>query len=153
MSLTITELMQDGSLGGLLRHCAVPLKELAAPQKAARAALLDILGAHGRPDWLDTAVLIASELVANAIQHTAGPLSITIEVYEKGLAMGVVDRGADITAVPARLANSCTDGTEVAASGRGLFIIDCLASDWSVAPVEDGKIIKAVLDIPAGPVA
>ncbi|GGW78254.1 hypothetical protein GCM10010350_74060 [Streptomyces galilaeus] len=59
--------------------------------------------------------------------------------------LGVVDRGADITAVPVRPSNSSVNEGRVAASGRGLFIVDSLASAWSVEEAANGKIVIAIL--------
>ncbi|GAA3367236.1 hypothetical protein GCM10017744_078600 [Streptomyces antimycoticus] len=64
--------------------------------------------------------------------------SIRGEVYEFGAALGVVDPGADITAVPVRPPNSSVDEGTAAASGRGLFIVDSLAGH--VARILQGAV-------------
>ncbi|MFI5744917.1 ATP-binding protein [Streptomyces sp. NPDC051644] len=118
------------------------LDGLDAPQRAARTVLADVLDGKAE-DHLFDAMLVAGELIANAIQHSSGAVLIRVEVYEFGAALGVVDRGADITAVPVRPSNSSVDEGTVAASGRGLFIVDSLASAWSVEETENGKIVRS----------
>jgi anti-sigma regulatory factor (Ser/Thr protein kinase) len=136
---TTAELVHDRSLGDLLIHRDVVLDGLEAPQRAARTALADILDGKAE-DQLFAAMLVVSELIANAIQHGSGAVLMRVEVYEFGVALGVVDRGTDVT-----------DDRTVAASGRGLFIVDSLASAWSVEETENGKIVIAILTLPAGP--
>ncbi|MEV6246340.1 ATP-binding protein [Streptomyces sp. NPDC051742] len=150
MSTTTAEMVHDRSLGDLLVHRDVVLDGLDTPQRAARTVLVDVLDGKAE-DQLFDAMLVASELIANAIQHSSGAVLIRVEVYEFGTALGVVDRGADIAAVPARPSNSSVDEGTVAASGRGLFIVDSLASAWSVEETEYGKIVIAILTLPAGP--
>ncbi|QEU83419.1 ATP-binding protein [Streptomyces viridosporus] len=150
MPPTTAELVHDRSLGDLLVHREVVLDGLDAPQRAARTALADVLAGKSENQLFD-AMLVASELIANAIQHSSGAVLIRVEVYELGAALGVVDRGVDITAVPAWPSNSSVDDRTVAVSGRGLFIVDSLASAWSVEEAENGKIVIAILTLPAGP--
>ncbi|WP_405444486.1 ATP-binding protein [Streptomyces achromogenes] len=144
------ELVHAPSLGDLLIHREVVLEGLDAPQRAARTVLADVLDGKAE-DQLFDATLVASELVANATQHSSGAVLIRVEVYEFGLAMGVVDRGVDITAVPVRPSNSSVDHGTVAASGRGLFIVDSLASAWWAEESEIGKIVIAVFTFPGDP--
>jgi anti-sigma regulatory factor (Ser/Thr protein kinase) len=139
--------VRDRSLGDLLIPRDVAHDGLAAPQRTARAVLADVLDGTAE-DHLFDAMLVASELIANAVQHGSGAVLIRIEVYESGVAFGVVDREADTTALPVRPSNSSVDEETVAASGRGLFIVDRLASAWSVEETENGKIAIAVLTLP-----
>ncbi|WP_405720647.1 ATP-binding protein [Streptomyces sp. NBC_00046] len=142
MPPTTGELVHDRSLGDLLVHRDVVLDGLDAPQRAARTVLADVLDGKAEGHLFD-AMLLASELIANAIQHGSGAVLIRVEVYEFGAALGVVDRGADITAVPARPSNASVGEGAVAASGRGLFIVDSLARARSVEETENGKIVIA----------
>jgi anti-sigma regulatory factor (Ser/Thr protein kinase) len=73
------------------------------------------------------AVLLTSELAANAIQHTAsgqgGTFAVTICPRPPAIRICVTDGGA-----PA--GPSITSPASLAASGRGLAIVDTLASRW-----------------------
>lgn len=150
MPTTTAGLVHDRTLGDLLVQRDVVLDGLDAPQHAARTLLADVLDGKAE-DQLFDAMLVASELIANAIQHSSGAVLMKVWAYEFGAALGVVDRGADITAIPVRPSNSSVDEGTVAASGRGLFIVDSLTSAWSVEETENGKIVIAVLTLPAGP--
>lgn len=144
MPPTTAELVHDRSLGNLLDRCDVELAGLPAPQRTARVALTSFLDDvdEGR---VDDAMLIASELIANAVQHSSGAVLIRIELYELGTALGVVDLGRETDVLPSQPRNSSVEPDSVAASGRGLFIIQNLADTWSVEETANGKIVIAVL--------
>lgn len=144
MPPTTAELVHDRSLGNLLDHCDVELAGLPAPQRTARVALTNFLDDVDEAQ-VDDAMLIASELIANAVQHSSGAVLIRIEVYELGTALGVVDLGRDTDVLPSQPRNSSVEPDTVAASGRGLFIIQNLADTWSVEETANGKIVIAVL--------
>ncbi|MFE1189999.1 ATP-binding protein [[Kitasatospora] papulosa] len=138
------ELVHDQSLGNLLDHCDVELAGLPAPQRTARVALTSFLDDVDEGQ-VDDAMLIASELIANAVQHSRGAVLIRIELYELGTALGVVDLGRDTDVLPSQPRNSSVEPDTVATSGRGLFIIQNLADTWSVEETANGKIVIAVL--------
>jgi hypothetical protein len=73
------------------------------------------------------AVLLTSELAANAIQHTAsgqgGTFAVTICPRPPAIRICVTDGGAPD-------GPSITSPASLAASGRGLAIVDTLASRW-----------------------
>ncbi|MGH3328209.1 MAG: ATP-binding protein [Streptomycetales bacterium] len=84
------------------------------------AALLD-----GGP-LTDEAQLVLSELATNAVRHTASReygFTVTVEVGPRGLCLRVTDAGAPEPPVP-------TDAGQDEESGRGLRIVEALATRW-----------------------
>ena len=80
--------------------------------------------------------LLTSEVVTNAVLHAEGT-AIEVEVADlaDGLLVGVADHASDAEPTP-RLAKP-TDPT-----GRGLTLVDALASSWGVSQVpDDGKVV------------
>lgn len=144
MPPTTAELVHDQRLGKLLDHCVVGLAGLPAPQRSARVALSSFLDDVDEGQ-VDDAMLIASELIANAVKHSPGAVLIRIEVYELGTALGVVDLDHDTDALPSHPCNSSVKPDTVDTNGRGLFIIQNLADTWSVEDTASGKIVIAVL--------
>lgn len=109
-----------------------------------RTALADIgPGAVGRPDG-DTAELLTAELVANAVEHTAGrgPIELVVELLSApgGCQIEVHDSEP---ARPGQLV--CPDPeTEVdpwQEHGRGLLLIRALSSDCGHRPTAHGKAV------------
>ena len=89
-------------------------------------------------DALDTAQLLVSELVSNAIRHAGTPVRLTLRREPGGLRVEVRD-GAPGAPRP-RLADPDSE------AGRGLFLVDHLAREWGVRPERRGKTVWFVLD-------
>jgi anti-sigma regulatory factor (Ser/Thr protein kinase) len=92
----------------------------------------------------DTAELLASELVTNAIQASATltvaetPI-VRVRVTSDGTSM-VIHVWDASTAMPARQHAGPGDD-----SGRGLMIIDALSADWGTHREADGKAVWALI--------
>jgi anti-sigma regulatory factor (Ser/Thr protein kinase) len=83
------------------------------------------------PVRIDDVVLQASELVANAVLHGAGPITVSVWPGGHALRVEVTDTGGGAPRlVPA------TDGQDE--TGRGLLIVDALADSWGVLPLVPG---------------
>ncbi|TWF90737.1 SpoIIE family protein phosphatase [Streptomyces brevispora] len=107
----------------------------------ARAELKALLHDWARPDQVDTAVLLATELLGNVLVHTDqdGSLNayVTGETGRRRLLVEVMDRGDE-------LPHQRTP-VELASSGRGLLLLDILADQWGVRPEPEGKTAWFVL--------
>ncbi|MFJ6462208.1 SpoIIE family protein phosphatase [Streptomyces sp. NPDC091387] len=101
----------------------------------ARAELKALLHDWARPDQVDTAVLLATELLGNVLVHTDQDGSLTASVTgqtgRRRLLVEVMDRGDE-------LPHQRTP-VELASSGRGLLLLDILADQWGVRPEPEGK--------------
>ena len=103
----------------------------------ARMELRALLHDWGQPDLVDTAVLLASELLGNVLVHTdqAAVLiaAVSGEPGRRTLRVEVSDSGDE-------LPHQRTPG-ELASSGRGLVLLDILSDQWSVRPEPAGKTV------------
>jgi anti-sigma regulatory factor (Ser/Thr protein kinase) len=81
-----------------------------------------------------TAELLASELVTNAIVHGAGGTTVVVDVVEGLVRVEVHDSDDTLDLAPLRVGPTCPHG-------RGLAIVEALASSWGVEPREDGKAV------------
>jgi anti-anti-sigma regulatory factor len=92
-------------------------------------------------ELVDRAVLVVSELVTNAVVHTKGPVRLRLEWRQERLQVAVADR------LPRLLRLAVEPGELEAEGGRGLLIIDQVASRWGVRhPPEGGKVIWCMLE-------
>jgi anti-sigma regulatory factor (Ser/Thr protein kinase) len=84
----------------------------------------------------DTAVLLASELLTNAIVHTKGSLDLTVTEVERGLRVEVRDEAPDALPIPVQPELEALDD-----AGRGLLLVAELASRWGTDLVtgDDGR--------------
>jgi anti-sigma regulatory factor (Ser/Thr protein kinase) len=84
--------------------------------------------------FVDEAVLLASELMSNAVLHARTDVRVTVLAHEDGsLRVEVADENSrlPLTAAP----------PEDAQSGRGLWLVETLASSWGVERTGEGKTI------------
>lgn len=86
------------------------------------------------PEVIENAQTIVSELVTNAIVHGPGEASLVIEVRESCLHVEVLDAGPAVEIEPLTVEPSSV-------RGRGLTIVDCLASSWGVERRRVGKSV------------
>ena len=80
-----------------------------------------------------TAELLISEVATNAVRHAATPFEVTIWVAPTRLRAEVVDSSATLPVL--RSAGSSDE------RGRGLRIVDTLASAWGVEPRGQQKAV------------
>jgi anti-sigma regulatory factor (Ser/Thr protein kinase) len=108
--------------------------ELAAP-RAARSFLVGALRQWGCDHLVDDAVLVLSELVTNAVVHTAAPFRVVIRAEDRSVRVAVYDRSPD---PPTR-----RSAHRLAVSGRGLGLVASLASRWGTHKTAAGKVVWA----------
>lgn len=88
----------------------------------------------------DSATVVVSELVTNAIQHGQGPVGLRVTRSTHALRIEVTDG----TPAPARM--RCADAADE--GGRGLLLVAALSDNWGVSP--DGTTTWATFALPTG---
>jgi CheY-like chemotaxis protein len=131
-------------LGGTARRAAVLSlpRDLSSPRRARR-----FLRAHclrwGCGAVLDSAVLVVSELVTNAVSHARTGCEVRLALADNALRIEVTDYGAG-TPEPFR-ATGRDD------HGRGLMLVSAVAMAWGVQAIPGtGKVVWAQLAMPNG---
>jgi anti-sigma regulatory factor (Ser/Thr protein kinase) len=100
----------------------------------ARRALRELLQGWGRPGRSETAELLTSELVTNALVHTDDDAVLTAVVSPDGLRVEVRD------SVPRR-PRPCAQAADEGTHGRGLVLVQSLADAWGVRVQSAGKVV------------
>ncbi|MEU2352704.1 SpoIIE family protein phosphatase [Streptomyces misionensis] len=122
----------------LVRRVLLPVGQ-DEPERIAEARryVRELLHDWADPDQVDSAELLACEMVTNVLVHTDTDALLLAEVATDGdrrlLRVEVFDTGDD-------LPHKRRPG-ELASSGRGLLLIGILADTWGVEPRGDGKSI------------
>ncbi|MEV4557704.1 ATP-binding protein [Kitasatospora sp. NPDC049285] len=120
-------------------HAALDPADLPAVG-AIRRRLRAALDHWGVPELADTAELLTSELVTNALVHTGhSAVFDAVLTGEQRLRVEVHDH---TTRLPGR-----RNPGETATSGRGLLLVEALADDWGVQLRGDGKVTWFELSI------
>lgn len=125
--LLVGHLVGQGPGGSTLRRTLPPTAESAS---VARWLVNDLLKNLVDEDTRDTAALLTTELVSNAIRHTRDELVVSVRVAAGRLRVGVADsshRRPQLVQVGQR-----------DTSGRGLHLVDSMADRWGVDPDERG---------------
>jgi PAS domain S-box-containing protein len=106
----------------------------------ARAFVRELLGAWGLDHLTDTAVLLTSELVTNAVVHARSSVHVWVVLTsERQVRIDVVDSN------PAPVApRTAEPGAE---SGRGLHLVEELADGWGSEPTAAGKRVWFLLPV------
>jgi anti-sigma regulatory factor (Ser/Thr protein kinase) len=87
----------------------------------------------------DTAVLLTSELVTNAVMHSSsrcvgGSVSILIMESAGGMRIEVADEGSELSSPVVR-------GDVYASDGHGLFLVQTLADQWGYLRDDNGTTV------------
>ncbi|MFE1922836.1 ATP-binding protein [Streptomyces asoensis] len=99
-----------------------------------RRALRELLRDWGRPGRSETAELLTSELVTNALVHTDDDALLTATVSASGLRVEVRDSAAHRPRPRVPAADEATHG-------RGLVLVESLADTWGVRAQGGGKVV------------
>lgn len=138
---TGTALSSGHGCGSPTTHAAIDLCGFKAPQSVARRVVRTALAGKVDGEYLDDVVLVADELVGNAVEHAGEVLALVIDIYSWGVAVQVRDRGGEAGEVPEKPPAAAEDDER----GRGLFLVDALASAWGVQRDSAGKRVTAFM--------
>ena len=87
---------------------------------------------------LDSAQLLVSELVTNAVRYGAPPLVLAVEC-EQGLGLQVRVSDSETSPPVPREAGDCEE------SGRGMTLVEVISDAWGVEPAPSGKTVWFLL--------
>jgi anti-sigma regulatory factor (Ser/Thr protein kinase) len=108
--------------------------------RLARQVTRDALAAWQLGHLEDTAVLLVSELVTNALRHACDTGAIGLELTSAGTWLRVEVQDGDPHWRWSRNPADCDE------SGFGFVLVDSLAGRWGVRRVSAGKAVWAELD-------
>jgi anti-sigma regulatory factor (Ser/Thr protein kinase) len=114
----------------------------AEPASAARArsfvAEMLVLWDCDDPDQL--AVLLTSEVVTNAVRYASQPIRVAITADRTRIVVATTD---DDPRTP-----QLRTARPEARGGRGLFLVEAIASRWGIVPHPPGKTVWFEIDLP-----
>ncbi|MCU1590014.1 MAG: protein serine phosphatase with GAF(s) sensor(s) [Frankiales bacterium] len=102
---------------------------------AARRTVESVLGEAELTDLLDEALLLVTELVTNAVVHAGTDIELHLATSTGGLRVEVVDRS------PGSLPVIRPAPAETREGGRGVFLLDALATEWGTRHFGEGKSV------------
>jgi anti-sigma regulatory factor (Ser/Thr protein kinase) len=118
---------------------SVTLPQHPSAARTARRFTATACGSSGQPALTcETAQLLVSEVVTNAVVHGASAPRLTIWTTDRGVRIEVGDTSPD---PPLQSASDAEAG-----SGRGLAILDACASSWGCRTKRHGKVVWFTVD-------
>ena len=124
-----------------MAHAEVTLPGLASSVPIARHFVESVLSSWHQPELAWTATLVVSELGANCALHARTEFTVRVStVTDQTVRIEVSDGSL-------RLPRQRAFGLE-STTGRGLRLVDELASDWGVDARPDGKTLWVLLAPP-----
>jgi hypothetical protein len=117
---------------------ALSLEPVVGAARQSRETIAEACDRWDRSDLAGAACIVATELVNNVVAHARTPMVVLLAVREEGLAVAVRDespRTPSFTGAPA----------PTAYGGRGMLLIDSVASRWGSLPLPHGKVVWALL--------
>lgn len=127
------------SIEGLQSQSSLPAE--ASSAGLARLIVRETLSKWGLAEIEEDASLLVSELMANVVLHAQGTCQLEIEYDGARLRVGLRDESSR---VPVRRHRS-----RLAATGRGLALVEALATEWGCDSSEQGgKLVWFELQAP-----
>jgi anti-sigma regulatory factor (Ser/Thr protein kinase) len=92
---------------------------------------------HLPSELVEDAQLLVSEIVGNAVRYGRPDITLRVRLHPPGIGVEVIDTGGALPQVPGE------PPPPTQPSGRGLLIVDALATAWGVSPNEPppGKVV------------
>jgi anti-sigma regulatory factor (Ser/Thr protein kinase) len=105
-----------------------------ASPRLARLFVRDSIDGRLDPRILDDLLLLASEIVTNVVRHAGTDAELWLDVRDHSVVFACLDHD---TTLPTRRQPGPTDE-----NGRGLQLIESIASSWGVEPLPGkGKVV------------
>ena len=111
----------------------LPLEPHPASPAIARDHARDFVGTWVEPEVVDDLSLLVTEVVANAIRHAGSDIRLEMSMSHGVVRVEVFDGSSELPVLrhPAPSSDS----------GRGLRLVDALASRWGSRRQLDGKVV------------
>jgi hypothetical protein len=117
---------------------ALSLEPAVGAARRARETITEACELWGRSELAGSACIVVTEMVNNVVAHARTPMVVLLAVRDGGLAVAVRDES---TRVP-----SFTGAPQATSyGGRGMLLIDSVATRWGSLPLPHGKVVWALL--------
>ena len=144
LAVVVLRVPTDADAGwGVSRSTAVTLERDPASVAEARRVVREFAAEHGLDAVLDDVQLLTSEVVTNAILHAGTAVGLRLIAVADRLRVEASDGSG---ARPVR-----REANAEATNGRGLLLLDRVATSWDVVGTPDGKLVWFELALPSRP--
>jgi ABC-type transporter Mla MlaB component len=120
------------------RRLALTLQPAVGAARRSRETITEACDRWERSELAGSACIVVTEMVNNVVAHARTPMVVLLAARSEGLAVAVRDESAVVpsfTGAPA----------PTAYGGRGMLLIDSVATRWGSLPLAQGKVVWALL--------
>jgi DNA-binding NarL/FixJ family response regulator len=121
-------------IGDVVAEVKASLDANTSSARDARRFVDEVLSRWQCRALLDDVQLLVSELVTNAVVHAGSEVEVAVRLLADSVRIEVVDRAP---AIDLRASKPPRESE----SGRGLMLVETMASSWGVEPIEGGKSV------------
>ena len=129
---------------GTDQRFTLELEPLLGAARQTRELITEACGRWNRPDLIGNACIVATEMVNNVVAHARTPMRVLLGLHGDTMSVAVRDGSPVVPRFTGPVAPSSY-------GGRGLLLIDSVSARWGHLPLDDGKVVWAVLEGEAPP--
>ena len=119
----------------------VTLEPEPASGRRARTVVNEWLRGIGHPECSETATLVVSELVANAIKHGGPHIELELATADDAIRIAVFDSAVTANVIAPQSPDPDSQ------HGRGLAMVDQLVTRWGCDDAPNGKTVWAEISL------
>jgi hypothetical protein len=118
---------------------SMALEPVVGAARRARELVTEVCARWDCPDLAGPACIVLTEMVNNVVAHAQTPMTVMIARYVGQMSVAVRDQS------PAAPRFTGAPVSPTSSGGRGLLLIDSMASRWGHLVVAGGKVVWALL--------
>ncbi len=118
---------------GAVAEIAETLPPEPASASRARRLVREVLERHGHEELVDSATLLVSEVVTNAVLHAGTSIGLRCRIGTDVVRLEISDGSSVLPSI--------RHYDEIASTGRGLSLVAALSQAWGLVPDEFGKTV------------
>ncbi|MCO8272236.1 anti-anti-sigma factor [Actinoplanes sp. TRM 88003] len=125
------------------RH-SLALDPVVGAARRSRELITEACGRWDRQDLAGPACIVVTELVNNVVVHARTPMNVLLATHGSGISVAVRDHSTH------RPTYTGGPVPPTAYGGRGMLLIDSVSERWGNLPLDDGKVVWALLSAEDG---
>jgi hypothetical protein len=122
------------------RRVSRQMEPVVGAARRTREMITEACGHWDRLDLTGPACIVATEMVNNVVAHARTPMVVLLALHGDGMSVAVRDRSAVVPTFSGDAPGPTVYG------GRGMLLIDSMASRWGSLALGDGKVVWALLE-------
>jgi len=120
------------------RH-SLALDPVVGAARRSRELITEACGRWDRHDLAGPACIVVTELVNNVVVHARTSMNVLVATHGDGISVAVRDRSTHTPTFTGSPVPATSYG------GRGMLLIDSVSERWGNLPLDDGKVVWALL--------